>query len=59
MALTHEENDLFTKVGPGTPAGQMMRLYWHPIGFAKELKDKPKRRRLLGEDLVLFRDETS
>lgn len=58
MALTHEENDLFTKVGPGTPAGQMMRLYWHPIGFAKELKDKPKRRRILGEDLVLFRDET-
>jgi len=58
MALTHEENDLFTRVGPGTLAGQMMRLYWHPIGFAKELKDKPKRRRLLGEDWVLFRDET-
>ncbi len=58
MALTHEENDLFTRIGPGTPAGQMIRLYWHPIGFATELKDKPKRRRLLGEDLVLFRDET-
>ena len=57
MALTHEENDLFTRVGPGTPAGQMMRLYWHPIGFVKELKDRPKRRRLLGEDLVLFRDD--
>ena len=58
MALTHEENDLFTRVGPGTPAGRMMRMYWHPVGFAKELKGKPKRRRLLGEDLVLFRDET-
>ncbi len=58
MALTHEENDLFTRVGLGTPAGQMMRLYWHPLGIATELKDKPKRRRLLGEDLVLFRDET-
>ncbi len=57
MALTREENDLFTRVGPGTPAGRMMRCYWHPIGFAKELKDKPKRRRLLGEDLVLFRDD--
>ncbi|NIO12183.1 MAG: Rieske 2Fe-2S domain-containing protein [Deltaproteobacteria bacterium] len=57
MALTHEENDLFTRVGPGSRAGRMMRAYWHPIGFAKELQDKPKRRKLLGEDLVLFRDE--
>jgi len=57
MAMTHQENDLFTRVGPGTPAGQMLRLYWHPIGFLKELKDRPKRRRLLGEDLVLFRDD--
>jgi len=28
MALTHEGKDLFTRVGPGTPAGQMMCLYW-------------------------------
>jgi len=42
MAFTHEENDLFTRVGPGTPAGQMVPLYWHPIGFAKERQVKPK-----------------
>ncbi len=57
MAMTVEENDLYTRVGPGTPAGEMHRRYWHPIGFAKELKGRPKRKRLLGEDLVLFRDD--
>jgi 5,5'-dehydrodivanillate O-demethylase len=57
MPLSFEENETLTRVGPGTPAGEMLRRYWHPIGFAKELKGKPKRRRILGEDLVLFRDE--
>jgi 5,5'-dehydrodivanillate O-demethylase len=56
MALTAQENADLTKVGPGTPCGTLMRRYWHPIGFAAELKGKPVRRRLLGEDLVLFRD---
>jgi 5,5'-dehydrodivanillate O-demethylase oxygenase subunit len=55
--LSHEENDLFTRVGPGTPAGEMLRRYWHPIGFAAELKKRPLKKRLLGEDLVLFRDD--
>ena len=41
----------------GTPGGEMLRRYWHPIGFSTELKGRPKRRRLLGEDLVLFRDD--
>jgi 5,5'-dehydrodivanillate O-demethylase oxygenase subunit len=57
MALTFEENQLLTQVGRGTPAGEMLRRYWHPIAFAKELKDRPKRRRILGEELVLFRDD--
>ncbi|HEY6366696.1 MAG TPA: Rieske 2Fe-2S domain-containing protein [Candidatus Binatia bacterium] len=57
MALSFEENEMFTHVGPGTPGGKMLRRYWHPIGFSTELKDRPKRRRLLGEDLVLFRDD--
>jgi 5,5'-dehydrodivanillate O-demethylase len=55
--LSRDENDLFTRVGPGTPAGEMLRRYWHPIGFAAELKKRPLRKRLLGEDLVLFRDD--
>jgi len=55
--LTREENELLTRVGPGTPAGEMLRRYWLPIAFINELKEKPLRRRILGEDLVLFRDE--
>jgi 5,5'-dehydrodivanillate O-demethylase oxygenase subunit len=55
--LSKEENDLLTRVGPGTPAGEMLRRYWQPIALAAELKERPKRRRLLGEDLVLFRDD--
>jgi 5,5'-dehydrodivanillate O-demethylase oxygenase subunit len=56
--LSAEENDYFTRVGRGTPAGEMLRLYWHPIAFVEELQGRPLRRRILGEDLVLFRDDT-
>ena len=55
--LSQDENELLTRVGPGTPAGEMLRRYWHPIGFINELKKRPLRRRILGEDLVLFRDD--
>lgn len=55
--LTKEENEALTRVSPGTPAGEMLRRYWHPIAFIDELKMRPLRRRILGEDLVLFRDE--
>ena len=55
--LSQEENEMLTRVGPGTPAGEMLRRYWHPIGFAGELKKRPVRKRLLGEDLVLYRDD--
>ena len=57
MALSKQENEALTRVGPGTPAGELLRRYWQPIGFANELSDKPKRKRILGEDVVLFRDE--
>ena len=36
--LTKEENESLTRVGPGTPAGEMLRRYWHPIAFITELK---------------------
>ena len=56
--LSKEENELLTRVGPGTPAGEMLRRYWWPVGFSENVKAKgsPTRVRLLGEDLVLFRD---
>ena len=58
MVVTVEENELMTRIGPGTPAGQLLRRYWHPICPAAELTaQEPKKRiRILGEDLVLFRD---
>jgi phenylpropionate dioxygenase-like ring-hydroxylating dioxygenase large terminal subunit len=56
--LTREENDLLTQVGPGTPMGSYMRTQWIPAlrGLALEAGGKPYRLRLLGEDLVAFRD---
>ena len=56
--LTQEINDRLTRVGPGTPMGSLLRRYWHVIGAAAELDTEPVQPvRLLGEDLVLFRDE--
>jgi 5,5'-dehydrodivanillate O-demethylase len=55
--LTQAQNDRITRVGPGTPMGEVMRRYWHPISASSELNDgtPTKEVRLLGEDLVLFR----
>ncbi len=56
--LTQEMNERLTRVGPGTPMGELMRRYWHPVAGAPQLTpDNPtKEVRLLGEDLVLYRD---
>ena len=55
--MTREQNDLFTRVGPGTPMGALLRRYWHPIGAATEFDTRStKPVRLLGEDLVLYKD---
>ncbi len=54
--LTHEVNELLTRVGPGTPAGTLLRRYWQPICPASELtKENPKKRvQIMGEELVVF-----
>lgn len=54
--LSAEKNDRLTKVGPGTPMGELLRRYWWPILPARDLGVWPVQRRLLGEDWVLFRD---
>ena len=56
--LSHEVNESMTRVGRGTPAGELLRRYWQPIAAEAELTaENPKLRiRALGEDLVLFRD---
>ncbi len=56
--LSTEDNEALVRVGAGTPMGQLFRLYWIPFFLSKDLAadGKPKRVKLLGEDLVAFRD---
>lgn len=57
--LNRQDNELICRVGPGTPMGNMMRRYWHPICTSMQLSQPdapPLRVRLLGEDYVAFRD---
>jgi phthalate 4,5-dioxygenase len=57
--LSHEDNELLTRVGPGTPMGELLRRYWTPALLVAEVPtpgSDPVRVRLLGEDLVAFRD---
>src|SRR5262245_41478159 len=58
--ISVEENELLTRVGPDTPMGELLRRYWHPIGGASGLTGKKftKMVRLLGEDLVLYKDRS-
>lgn len=58
MAKTAKQNDRLTRVGPGTPMGDLLRRYWHPVAAASQLDENPVRKvRLLGENLTLFRSE--
>jgi len=45
-----------TEVGRGTPMGELLRRYWHPIALAADATVVPRKVRALGEDLILFRD---
>ena len=51
-----EEDAELSHVGPDTPCGEYFRRYWQPICFSDELKDLPHRIKILGEELVVFRD---
>jgi nitrite reductase/ring-hydroxylating ferredoxin subunit len=58
LVLSAEDNELLTRVGPGTPMGALLRQYWIPAALSAELPEPdgaPIRVRLLGEDLVAFR----
>ncbi len=57
--ISQQQNDLMTRVGPGTAAGTLLRRYWQPVALAEEL-DGPrplKALKLMGQELVLFRGE--
>ena len=57
--LSQADNDMLTQVGPGTAMGELMREYWIPALMSSELPgpdSDPIRVRLLGENLIAFRD---
>jgi 5,5'-dehydrodivanillate O-demethylase oxygenase subunit len=58
--LTREENELLTKIGRGTPCGELLRRYWHPVAVDGELTDeKPiKAVKYFDEELVVYRDKS-
>jgi len=71
MSVTQRDRDLgtayamkpsttrteLTAVRRGTPMGELLRRYWHPIGLVADATDIPRKVRILGEDLILFRDK--
>jgi len=57
--LSFSDNEILTRTGPETPMGALFRRFWHPVLLAEELPEPdgpPVRLRVLGEDLVAFRD---
>jgi len=56
--LSREENELFTKTGPGTPMGEMLRRYWHPVAVSQDVTKKPQRLKVMGEELLIYRGES-
>lgn len=54
--LSKENNEELTRVGPGTPMGNVLRHYWYPVALTRELDEFPvKKTRLLGEDFAVYR----
>ncbi|MDP2332921.1 MAG: aromatic ring-hydroxylating dioxygenase subunit alpha [Reyranella sp.] len=49
-------NKKLTEVGRGTPMGELLRRYWHPVGMAADAGATPRPVKILGEELILFRD---
>jgi nitrite reductase/ring-hydroxylating ferredoxin subunit len=57
--ISQEENNLLTQTDPKTPCGELMRRYWQPVALSEELAQgtAPKAVTIMGEELVLFRDD--
>ena len=59
--LSREDNEVLTHVGPGTPMGELFRRFWIPVLLSHEIPapdSPPVRARILGQDLVAFRDSS-
>src|SRR5829696_8939073 len=57
--ITAEENQLLTQTDRATPCGELMRRYWQPVALTEELPagGAPRKVKILGEELALFRDD--
>ncbi|MGH8148399.1 MAG: Rieske 2Fe-2S domain-containing protein [Steroidobacteraceae bacterium] len=55
---TQHPNPLLSQVGPGKPMGELLRRYWQPIALSSKVKELPRQVRILGEDLIVFRDRS-
>lgn len=51
------EDPELTHTGPGTPCGEFMRRFWQPVALSEKLTEVPLAIRILGEDLVCFKDK--
>jgi len=60
MMLSDEDNRMLTRTGPGTPMGDLFRSYWLPVLLSEQVQrdGAPVRLKLLGEELLAFRDST-
>lgn len=58
--ITSVQNERFTRIGPGTPCGELLRRYWQPLCPSAEItSETPKKRvKVMGEDLLVFQDES-
>src|SRR4026207_1658847 len=57
--ISADENQLLTQINPNTPCGELLRRYWQPVALSEELPigGAPLKVKILGEELVLFRDD--
>ncbi|SVD10768.1 uncharacterized protein METZ01_LOCUS363622, partial [marine metagenome] len=58
VTLSNEIDDEITRIGRGTPAGEYLRRYWQPVFISSDLAELPVAIKILGEELVLFRDKS-
>ena len=57
--LIEQQNKQLTRVGPGTPMGELFRRYWHPVAAVSQMKERNTFQvKILGEDLVLYKDRS-
>ena len=51
-----QEDAELTRIGPGTPCGEYLRRFWQPVCYSDDLQDLPVALKILGEELVAFKD---